>query len=498
MKISVNNCKHQLIISVKDERFQQVENKIKEFPKQLISYREFPYSVTDKRTEINYIVNKIEGGISVSFQKTQLIDYDPQILIESLKLKIEEHLQIMVRIFWREGELKEILIQKIIYSPTDLEFNIQYGKMLNCQFYLSKIIGNCLMSKKEDCIHIYLIKSEILDGFTHTEFLKAPPLNLNILVQQKDIWSIGEILHNTFLTSQLIQQILVECNCISSLIINQYYHFIPTKELGIFVFKINSAYLNQQHLIVSLCSKIVNNKIQIYLREAVQYSMLMELQKIDINKYFDDLKFLKFEEFERINDFWDFIQKFFITTLAYTFFYDTKFLQLQIFQKLRHLQFFQKVQIPIIQNIQQLKSIIHRRGPHPHLDLRQICQIFQNLNDKYLHIYFIRYTDDVPKLSHLMKIYQEKIDDQIQRLKSINNSFDHEINQLANKLFNISIELNTYETSQFVLKIQGSQNGHLEYKFSKQFIVKKYLAKEEQWPTFEFPHSEEYKILNSF
>lgn len=75
MKINLNNWNHQLIISIRDDRFAFVENKIKELPKDLICYRDFPYSVTDKRTEIKYEVNKIEGGVSFryNFLNTQFL-----------------------------------------------------------------------------------------------------------------------------------------------------------------------------------------------------------------------------------------------------------------------------------------------------------------------------------------------------------------------------------------------------------------------------------------
>lgn len=68
MKINLNNWNHQLIIEIRDNRFNIVENMIKEFPKALINYREFPYSVTDKKTEIKYEVNKIEGGVSFRYK----------------------------------------------------------------------------------------------------------------------------------------------------------------------------------------------------------------------------------------------------------------------------------------------------------------------------------------------------------------------------------------------------------------------------------------------
>ncbi|CAK83710.1 unnamed protein product (macronuclear) [Paramecium tetraurelia] len=404
----------------------------------------------------------------------------------------------MTRIFVRRDESKEIVIQKLTYSPTDIEITLQFGNILSGQFYISKMIGNCLMKKEEDFIRIYLIKSEILEGILNTECLKAPPLNLNLLVQQNDIWSLSEQLYHTFLPSQLIQQMLVEYNQTSYQIINQHYQFIPTKELGIFIFKLNSGY-QHLNLVISFASKIVNNKLQIHLREAAQYAMLMGLQKMDINKFFDDLKFKSFEEFERINDFWDYIQKFFITTLAYTFFYETKFLQLQIFQKLRHQQFFIRVFIQILQTIQGFRQYLstHLRRD-PHLDQRQLCQIFQNLTDKYLHILFIKCYDDVPILPQLLKAYQEKLDEQITKFKNSSISFEHEINVLTNKLSNISIELNQNETSSYSLKILSQQNVQLEYKVTKHYIVKKQIASEKQWSISEFPQSEEQIILSHF
>ncbi|CAD8127589.1 unnamed protein product [Paramecium sonneborni] len=497
MKINISDSKHQLIISIIDQRFFQIENKIKEVPKELISFREFPYSVTDKKTEINYVVNKIEGGVSFSFQKAQLIDYDAFLLIDSLKSKIEKHLQMMVRMFLREGEHKEIVIQKMSYSPTDLEFSIQFGNMMNCQFYLSNIIGNCLMKKDEDVIHIYLIMSELLDGSSNSKFLKASPLNLNLLVQQKNIWTISEILYNTFLPSQIIQYMLVEYHKASNFLINhQFFDFLPTKELGIFSFRLVNNNSNL-HLNISLSSQIINNKLQIHLREPIQYSMLMGHQKLDFNKFIDDMKLRRFQEFERINDFWEYIQSFFITTLAYTFFYDTKLLQLQIFQKLKHQYFFTKAIIPIISNIYQLKQNVLQYIKKDSHYQRQVNQIIQNLIDKYLHIYFIRLIDEVPILSLLLRIYLEKIDDQIGKFRNTNISFDHEINILVSKCQNILIELIPSETFAFSLKIQ-QQVGQLEYQFSKQFIMKKYLAQEKLWSIFEFPRSEEIIILNSF
>ncbi|CAD8115830.1 unnamed protein product [Paramecium primaurelia] len=498
MKTNLNNWNHQLIISIIDDGFAIVENKIKEFPKDLICYRQFPYSVTDKMTEIKYEVNKIEGGISLSFQKIQLTEHDLSILIDSLKQKIKEHLNIMIRMLVSLDESKQIVIQKLTYSPTDIEIALQFGKLLNGQFYISNIIGNCLMKEEEDFIRIYLIKSEILEGFFNSECLKAAPLNLHLLVQQNDIWSLSELLYHTFLPCQLIQQMLIEFNQITQCVIYQFYQFIPTKELGIFIFKRSNGF-QHLNLVISFSSKIVNNKLQIHLREASQYSMLMGLQKMDINKFFDDLKFQRYEEFERINDFWDFIQRFFITALAYTFFYETKFVQLQIFQKLRHQQFFTKVFNQIIQNIQSFRqnmSIHLRRDPH--LDQKQLYQLIQNLTDKYLHIFFIRCYDDVPILSQLLREYQEKIDEQINKLRSVSISFDHEINILNNKLQNISIELNQNETSSYSLKILSSQCGQLEYKITKQYIIKKQMAQEKQWQIGEFPQLEKLIILNHF
>jgi hypothetical protein len=49
-------------------------------------------------------------------------------------------------------------IRFVEYAPTDLHIGMQFGNIVDCDFYISKIIGHSIMDKDAKFLHFSLFK----------------------------------------------------------------------------------------------------------------------------------------------------------------------------------------------------------------------------------------------------------------------------------------------------------------------------------------------------
>ena len=63
MKIKVIG--QHFLLRYMDSRFDEIENIIRPMPN--LTFREYPYNITDKKSDVKYAVTRIDGGIELRY-----------------------------------------------------------------------------------------------------------------------------------------------------------------------------------------------------------------------------------------------------------------------------------------------------------------------------------------------------------------------------------------------------------------------------------------------
>ncbi|CAD8171224.1 unnamed protein product [Paramecium pentaurelia] len=456
------------------------------------------YCVTDKKTKMKYIVNYSRKHLKLSFQKSDLQEYDLEVLIESLSKKINQQQSFMKIMFSKISQLNENCIREIEYAPTDIVIEIIFGRMMIAKFYISYIIGNSLMSVDERFARFMLINLELLEGnVMNLEIFKQPPINLHFLTQFTAIDKFTDLIQRTFIPIQLLNYKIFDNNMLNSLY--QYYFMVyPNQQFATFVFGIRSdkflSSLGIIPLLIQMKTYFLNDKLVIEIEQADAFAILNGYHQVT------DFAFFKQEihdvitkwTFSTCQEIDEFFMKFLIIGTGYILLYPKKEMLFYLMKKTNWDYFLKQIFNPLINKIALLHLQLSQkqRSDSSNFDYRK----FFNLHiDRYFHIYeyiCIKEPRDEREnpIKSILKYYLDRAEKNF--LNIVKNNFkENEFNTHLQKLSMLQFQVDKIS---FIFQ-------NIEYNALNGQIIRIDQGHEtNRWKFNEFPKYELEYILSQF
>ncbi|CAD8085583.1 unnamed protein product [Paramecium sonneborni] len=488
------NSFHLIYEQTNDELLDILERGIS---KDRLVLRKNGYCVTDKKTKMKYIVNYSRRFLKLSFQKSDLLECDIGVLIESLTLKIFQQQNQMKRMFSEVGQLNESCIREIEYAPTDIVIEIIFGKMMIAKFYLSYIIGNSLMLIDERYARFQLINLEILEGNTlNQEIFKQTPLNLHFLTQFTAIDKFIDLMYRTFIPIQILNNKITTNNFFGTLY-SYYLMIYPNQQCATLVFGIRndkvSHPLSIKPLLIQMKTYFSNDKLIVEIEQADAFALLNGYHQMA------DFAFFKKEihevitkwAFQNCQEFDEFLQKFLFIGFAYILLHPKRELLFYWMKKTNWEYFEKQILNSLISKIATLYfNLSQKRQDSVIIDYKRFLEMHV---DRYFHLYeYIlikeQREDKENPIKYILKLYQEKLDKNYQNI--VKNNFKE--NEIATQLQKLSMLQFQGERILFVFQA-------IEYSILNGQIIKNYQGNEtNRWRLNELPKNEQDFIISLF